>query len=83
MSHRVDAWIRLIRGRGRPRDTCHVCGSIMVRNGSCCEGMRYGEYERMLSLPLSPAHSDEDVDDVIQAVTEIVRAHPARMRTVA
>ena len=36
-----------------------------------------------LSLPLSPAHSDEDIDDVIQAVTEIVRAHPARMRTVA
>ena len=41
------------------------------------------EYERMLSLPLSPAHSDEDVDDVIQAVKEIVRDHPARMRTVA
>jgi len=41
------------------------------------------EYERMLSLPLSPAHSDDDIDDVIQAVTEIVGAHPARMRTVA
>jgi dTDP-4-amino-4,6-dideoxygalactose transaminase len=41
------------------------------------------EYERMLSLPLSPAHSDQDVDDVIQAVTEIVRTHPATIRTVA
>jgi len=27
------------------------------------------EYERMLSLPLSPAHSDEGIDDVIQAVS--------------
>ncbi len=41
------------------------------------------EFERMLSLPLSPAHSDEDVADVIQAVAEIVDAHPGRMRTVA
>jgi dTDP-4-amino-4,6-dideoxygalactose transaminase len=32
-------------------------------------------YERMLSLPLSPAHSDEDVADVIDAVTDIVRKH--------
>jgi len=31
------------------------------------------EYERMLSLPLSPAHTDEDVADVIEAVTDIVR----------
>ena len=41
------------------------------------------QYERMLSLPLSPAHSDEDIADVIQAVTEIVRDHPATMQTVA
>jgi dTDP-4-amino-4,6-dideoxygalactose transaminase len=30
-------------------------------------------FERMLSLPLSPAHTDEDVADVIDAVTDIVR----------
>lgn len=41
------------------------------------------EFERMLSLPLSPVHSDEDVEDVIEAVTGIVREHPSRMRTVA
>ena len=41
------------------------------------------EFERMLSLPLSPAHSDEDVADVIQAVGEIVRENPSRIRTVA
>jgi dTDP-4-amino-4,6-dideoxygalactose transaminase len=31
------------------------------------------EFERMLSLPLSPAHSDHDVADVIEAVTDVVR----------
>jgi len=31
------------------------------------------EFERMLSLPLSPAHSDADVADVIEAVTDIVK----------
>jgi dTDP-4-amino-4,6-dideoxygalactose transaminase len=41
------------------------------------------EFERMLSLPLSPAHSDEDIADVIEAVAEIVDAYPGRMRTVA
>jgi dTDP-4-amino-4,6-dideoxygalactose transaminase len=35
------------------------------------------EFERMLSLPLSPAHSDQDVADVIEAVTDIVRKHRA------
>ena len=30
------------------------------------------EFERMLSLPLSPAHSDQDVADVIEAVTDVV-----------
>jgi dTDP-4-amino-4,6-dideoxygalactose transaminase len=33
------------------------------------------EFERMLSLPLSPAHTDQDVADVIEAVTEIVTAN--------
>lgn len=32
-------------------------------------------FERMLSLPLSPAHADEDVADVIEAVTDVVRKH--------
>lgn len=31
------------------------------------------EFERMLSLPLSPAHTDQDVADVIEAVTDIVK----------
>lgn len=35
------------------------------------------EFERMLSLPLSPAHSDQDVADVIEAVTDIVSRHRA------
>jgi len=33
------------------------------------------EFERMLSLPLSPAHSDEDIADVIEAVTDLARTH--------
>jgi dTDP-4-amino-4,6-dideoxygalactose transaminase len=33
------------------------------------------EFNRMLSLPLSPAHSDEDVADVVEAVTDIVHRH--------
>jgi dTDP-4-amino-4,6-dideoxygalactose transaminase len=36
-----------------------------------------GEFERMLSLPLSPAHSDQDVADVIEAVTEVVERNRA------
>ena len=35
------------------------------------------EFGRMLSLPLSPAHSDQDIADVIEAVTEIVKEHRA------
>ena len=35
------------------------------------------EFERMLSLPLSPAHTDQDVADVIEAVTDVVRQHRA------
>ena len=37
----------------------------------------HGEFERMLSLPLSPAHSDQDVADVIEAVTDVVRQNRA------
>ncbi len=33
------------------------------------------EFDRMMSLPLSPAHSDRDVADVIEAVTEVVQQH--------
>lgn len=35
------------------------------------------EFERILSLPLSPAHSDQDVADVIEAVTDIVSRNRA------
>ena len=35
------------------------------------------QFQRMLSLPLSPAHSDQDVADVIEAVTDIVQTHHA------
>ena len=35
------------------------------------------EFNRMLSLPLSPAHSDEDIADVVEAVTDIVDRHRA------
>jgi dTDP-4-amino-4,6-dideoxygalactose transaminase len=35
------------------------------------------EFERMLSLPLSPAHTDQDVADVIEAVTDVIRLHRA------
>jgi dTDP-4-amino-4,6-dideoxygalactose transaminase len=34
-------------------------------------------FERMVSLPLHPRLSDEDVDDVIHAVLDIVSDHPA------
>jgi dTDP-4-amino-4,6-dideoxygalactose transaminase len=33
------------------------------------------EYDRLISLPLSPRMSDQDVEDVIDAVTSIVEAH--------
>jgi dTDP-4-amino-4,6-dideoxygalactose transaminase len=35
------------------------------------------EFERMISLPLSPAHSDQDIADVIDAVAEIAVANRA------
>jgi dTDP-4-amino-4,6-dideoxygalactose transaminase len=35
------------------------------------------QFERMLSLPLSPAHTDQDVADVIDAVTEVISANRA------
>lgn len=38
----------------------------------------YGEYQRMVSLPLHTRMSDLDVEDVVEAVTEIVRARALR-----
>lgn len=37
----------------------------------------YGEYQRMLSLPLNSSLTDSDVDDVIAAVTDIVNSNRA------
>jgi dTDP-4-amino-4,6-dideoxygalactose transaminase len=34
-------------------------------------------YERMLSLPLHAGLTNEDVDDVIEAVRDLVFSHPA------
>jgi dTDP-4-amino-4,6-dideoxygalactose transaminase len=39
----------------------------------------YREYQRMISLPLSPRMTDQDVDDVIAAVTVVVRAHTRKL----
>jgi dTDP-4-amino-4,6-dideoxygalactose transaminase len=36
------------------------------------------EYQRMVSLPLSPRMSDQDVNDVIEAVLDVVRKHTLR-----
>ncbi len=38
----------------------------------------YREYQRIISLPLYPGMSDQDVDDVIEAVTFIARKHARR-----
>jgi dTDP-4-amino-4,6-dideoxygalactose transaminase len=35
----------------------------------------YSNYERMLSLPLNPRLTDDDVADVAQAVLDIVRTY--------
>ena len=35
----------------------------------------YGEFQRIVSLPLYPRMSDQDVDDVIEAVSAIVKWH--------
>jgi dTDP-4-amino-4,6-dideoxygalactose transaminase len=37
-------------------------------------------FERLVSLPLSPAHSDQDIADVIEAVTDITRRNRTFMR---
>ena len=42
----------------------------------------YREFQRMLSLPLFPRMSDNDVDDVIEAVCDIVRQEKAKARIV-
>lgn len=38
----------------------------------------YHEYQRILSLPLSPRMNDRDVDDVIDAISEIAQKHSVR-----
>jgi len=35
----------------------------------------YREYQRLISLPLYPRMSDEDVEDVIEAVVDVVRRY--------
>jgi len=37
----------------------------------------YGEYQRMLSLPLYPRMSDQDVQDVVEAVSDVVSKYRA------
>lgn len=37
-----------------------------------CHPVSYTNYQRMLSLPLHPGLTDEDVDDVIEAVRDVV-----------
>ncbi len=37
----------------------------------------YSAYRRMISLPCSPRMQEQDVEDVIEAVTELVREHGA------
>ena len=39
----------------------------------------FDNFERMISLPLHPGLSDEDVADAIDAVTAIVRRHRRRL----
>jgi dTDP-4-amino-4,6-dideoxygalactose transaminase len=38
----------------------------------------YGEYQRIVSLPIYPRMSDADVDRVIKAVTDVVHRHQKR-----
>jgi dTDP-4-amino-4,6-dideoxygalactose transaminase len=33
----------------------------------------YREYQRIISLPIYPKMGDQDIDDVIEAVTEVVQ----------
>ncbi|HIC96460.1 TPA: hypothetical protein EYP12_07545 [Candidatus Bipolaricaulota bacterium] len=35
----------------------------------------YREYQRIVSLPLYPRMSDQDVEDVIEAVVDVVRRY--------
>ncbi len=50
----------------------------------CYRRMGYGKghwpvaenaYERLISLPIFPAMSDQDVEDAIRAVTKVIRAY--------
>jgi dTDP-4-amino-4,6-dideoxygalactose transaminase len=43
----------------------------------------YREYQRLVSLPLSPRMTDEDVDAVIAAVTDVVHTHCVRPKVQA
>ncbi len=40
--------------------------------------MAYREYQRLVSLPLNLRMSDQDVEDVIEAVLEIVERYRIR-----
>lgn len=40
-------------------------------------------YERILSLPIFPAMSDDDVDDVVRAVWKVISAYAVEWRTAA
>jgi dTDP-4-amino-4,6-dideoxygalactose transaminase len=35
----------------------------------------YENYQRIISLPMSAKHTDKDIDDVIEAVLDIVKEH--------
>jgi dTDP-4-amino-4,6-dideoxygalactose transaminase len=35
----------------------------------------YREYQRIVSLPLYPRMSDQDVEDVVEAVCDVVRKY--------
>jgi dTDP-4-amino-4,6-dideoxygalactose transaminase len=56
----------------------HYSNSIEMRD-SCERALR--EYPRMISLPLYPSMSDEQVNRVIGAVRDIVRRHSRESRT--
>ena len=43
------------------------------RKGSCPNGE--GAYEQILTLPLWPAMSSEDVDDVLRALKKVIKAY--------
>jgi dTDP-4-amino-4,6-dideoxygalactose transaminase len=56
-----------------PRDTrdTHALHLYVVRVDSERAGATRDEYQRALTLPLSPAHSDEDIRDAIDALRRV------------